>query len=606
MLKVVLINAISPYLDIIDYHEKPIPYGLGYLVASVQHDIPEIDISIADDIDELIACGPDVAGISAMTDNYAVAIEWGRKIKSALNIPIVIGGPHITLAPESIHRCFDVAVVGEGEITFVELLKSIIQYNVIDYADLAHIPGLFFRDRETSVLTPKRPTIKNLDSIPFPGNKILPVTSTGYRPYIFSARGCPFQCSFCAAKEIFQGYRSHSVDYVVRQIKDLVLNDNVDHIYFADDLFFADKKKLEELIQKLKMEKLLGKCSYSCWARANLVTEEVCHLLKKLNVTNVGLGVESFSDNVLKGLNKSGVTSKINQKAIDLLTANDITLNITLIYATPYEDQTEMIDTYKAMFLNLKSKNIIRIDSGPLRPYPGTKVWRDAEEKGLVSENMDWDIFLNPISYAGDVIEELYLGEKIAIDICRKIQNEWKTKYSLLSNRLNKQVQGTMFIKDAAMLAENLVFLNEEIEERNQNQSVEAGDELILGFTNPVLISGCWPEDGEEWFWMSKNMNLILKPDHSRSILFEFMALDFFSELDMFPMTLSVRCRDHLIASHLIEKPGIVKISSDELSVPETSFYDLCFVVDKSFIPSKSNRGADSRELSLFVKISYQ
>lgn len=606
MTKVVLINAVSPYLELIDYHDNPIPYGLGYLVAAVRQAMPEIDISIAYDMDDLLARKPDIVGISSMTDNYAIAVEWGRLIKDTLNVPIIIGGVHISLAPNSIKRCFDVAVIGEGEITFVELLQSIIKHKKIDYADLINIPGLYFYVQGKPVLTAKRLLIKDLDSIPIPGKDVLPITSSSYLPYVFSARGCPYNCSFCSAKEIFQGYRSHSIDYFIRQIKRLVLEEHVRHIYLADDLFFANKGKLEKLIEELYRQNLLGKCSYSCWARANLVSEEVCRLLKTLNVIHVGLGVESFSDKVLRGLNKTGITAAVNQAALDLLSESGFDIDVTMIYATPFEGRAEINESFMALFQNLRTKNITRIDSGPLRPYPGTRTWREAKAKGIVSENMDWTIFLNPIPYSGQVIEELYLGEKIDFETCRNIHREWKTKYTLLRDQLKKSTQGTMFIKDGSQFMEELEFLDGVVQCRYDNdpQSLHVGDTLVRDIPNPVFMVGCWPEEGDEWFWMSKSMTVVIKTAIDKPIVFEFMALDFFEEIDILPMTLTVRCNGQLFATHVIEMPGVLAIRSDEFPACERKFLSIDFAAGHSFIPAVLERGSDTRELSMLVRIA--
>ena len=606
MIKVVLINAISPYLGMIDYSDIPIPYGLGYLVAATRQALPRIDISIADDMDELMARKPDIVGISAMTDNYAIAVQWGRRIKATLNVPIIIGGVHISLAPESMESCFDVAVMGEGEITFVELLRSFIRHSRLEHAELADIPGLYFHDRGKPVLTASRPLIEDLDTIAFPGKDVLVIAASRYRPYVFSARGCPYNCTFCSAKALFKGYRSHSIDYIVRQIQDLIAHENVSHIYFADDLFFANKEKLEALVERLRQRNLLGKCSFSCWARANLVSEEICQLLKKLNVTHVGLGVESFSDVVLRGLNKTGVTAKVNQRAIGLLSASGFVIDVTLIYATPYDDRDEMVATFRTMFQNLKTGNIMRVDAGPLRPYPGTSVWQAAKARGIVSENMDWKIFLNPISYTGQVIEELYLGEKVDFQTCRDIHREWKTKYTLFCNQIKRSVQGTMFVDDANQLVEDLAFLDAIVQRRQaaDQESAGVGDALIRCSTNPIYMEGCWPEENDEWFWMSACMRVVIKNAANRAVVFQFMALDFFENIGMLPMTLTVRCDGRIESAHLIKAPGVVTIRSDELAGNSKSFLAICFETDHSFVPAALDRGSDTRSLSLLVRIA--
>ncbi len=144
------------------------PLGLGYIAASIRHNLPNVELVLKESIDDLIAEKPDIIGISAMTNTYYIAIEWARRIKKELSIPVILGGIHISLLPQSLHDCFDVGVVGEGEITLIQLLESILHNNGLCCDRLISIDGLVFRNNDRIIVTNSRAQIDDLDSLPLP------------------------------------------------------------------------------------------------------------------------------------------------------------------------------------------------------------------------------------------------------------------------------------------------------------------------------------------------------------------------------------------------------------------------------------------------------
>ena len=67
---------------------------------------------------------PDFVGISSVTQNFNIAKEIAAKIKKESDVPVIIGGHHITALPNNLTEHMDVAVLGEGEQTFLELLGA--------------------------------------------------------------------------------------------------------------------------------------------------------------------------------------------------------------------------------------------------------------------------------------------------------------------------------------------------------------------------------------------------------------------------------------------------------------------------------------------------
>ena len=449
-----------------------VPLGLGYLEKNISKSLKGVKVIFAEVLEELLQAKPDLIGISATTENYHIAIKYALEIKKKLGIPVILGGIHISLLPKSLHDCFDLAVLGEGEITLVEVLREYIKDSRFSVNKMKEIPGLLFRENGSLVQTANRQVVSNLDSLPKPSIDELPFYNPRMVGCIVSARGCPYKCSFCASEKFAHHYRSLSTELIVDEIEFMVRKKNIGHIVFYDDLLIANKKKVIELVAKLEERKLLGQCSFSCQVRANLIDDEICVLLNKLNVLDVGIGIESFSDRILEYYNKKGVSSYINQKAIDLLHKYGIKVNPSIILGAPIETKEDILMTLRAVFSNMRDLKISSPAWGTLRPYPGTKIWDFAESIGIVSEDMDWDRFSDWSNF------ETFLCQEVPKEEFYEIIDEWITKISILTKH-RPGVEGNFVIKDSQKLLEKIKLFQNKLRER---EIPDLGDELILEY----------------------------------------------------------------------------------------------------------------------------
>ncbi len=447
------------------------PLGLGFLAASVRRDLPGVRVVMKERLEDLLAEQPDIVGISAQTETYGAAIRLARQAKEVLGIPVILGGVHITLLPDSLHEIFDLAVVGEGEATLVELLRSYLEHGRFDLEALVSVSGLCFRRDGKVHRTPPRPVVKNLNELAPPNLDELPFHRASSMVCIVSARGCPYHCSFCVSEKFSQRYRCLSPDRVVSDIIRLVETRGVKHVVFYDDLLIADRKRLLALIAGLRGAGLLGKLSFSCAVRANLVDETICQLLKELNVTDLGMGVETFSDRILKYYNKTGCTGAINQRAIDLLHAHGIKVNPSIIFGAPVETREDMLITFRALFTNLRDGKMNAPTWACLIPYPGTGLWENTLKRGIVGLNMDWDDFTA-------VRQKMYLCEEVPHQEFLDLMDEWTTKCSIVC--LNHAGRGGSFgIKDRSVLWAKIARWREQILARG---GTELGDDIILSW----------------------------------------------------------------------------------------------------------------------------
>ncbi len=362
--------------------------GLAYLASSIRKFLPGerfvFRIVYKNVFSEADRFRPHLIGISSVSANYQYAIHYVNGFASR-GIPVIIGGSHISAQPSSLPKNATAAVLGEGEITFAEIVKAALD-GPLTLNSLSDIQGIAFWDGDKLIETENRPRIQDLDVLPFPARELLsiyPHTS------MITSRGCPYRCTFCSTSRFWGTTCYNSAEYVGEEIEMLVRKFKVRFISFYDDLFIAKRKRLLEIIHSLEKRGLLGKIPFSCSVRADLIDDELASLLVRLGIKYVTIGLESGDNETLKYLKGRDVTVSQNQDAIQILQENKIKINAYFIIGSPLETQEKLDRTYN--FIVKTKVDLVWVNC--LVPYPGTPVWEYAREDGLLSEeSFDWSL----------------------------------------------------------------------------------------------------------------------------------------------------------------------------------------------------------------------
>lgn len=396
-----------------------------------------LDVNLRDPLDLLRYFKPDIVGISSVTTAYPDAVEIGRKIKEKFDTPIIIGGVHISVCPDSLAQPFDIGVVGEGEQTLYELIKFFSQDKTLEKNKLKKIKGLIFRKENGSLrFTGIRTLIKPLDKIPSLDWSLLPEAYFRYELFksdgewhtlrqapVFSARGCPFNCAFCSRHSVFMGVRFFSVQHTVDEIEDLVKNYGIEAIHLLDDTFTLSKERVREFIEEMKKRNLLGKVIFvRVFGRSDLVDEEFLKLFRELKVASITYGFESGSERVLSYLKENSVKVADNKKAAVLTDKYRIGISGAFMFGSPYETKEDMEKTLKFIKWLIKKETIVRLYISRTSPFPGTKLWDYALEKGIVSEGMDWSL-LKTLTPEEESAPPLFFNENISF---KDYEKAWK------------------------------------------------------------------------------------------------------------------------------------------------------------------------------------
>lgn len=394
-MKIILLNppvlkssrrSIRPVVENLFYNSAPL--GLCYLAAVLKkegHDVRIIDaavegLSVAAVIKKMRGFSPDIAGISTVTVSMGAACELAREIKKDLSgVTVVAGGAHITSVPEELfeHPEFDIAVLGEGEMTFKELAGAIQEGK-----DIKAVKGIACCREGTVYRSPEREFIADMDDLPFPARDLVPMEL--YRPQpndqnrlpkvsMITSRGCPYACVFCD-KNVFKNvYRSFSPAYIVREMAHLVRDFGARDIAFIDSTFTPDRNRVSEIVAAIQ-EAQLG-VTWTCSARADVLDRELLKKMKDAGCWRVRLGVESGNDEVLKFIRK-GVTKAQVRKTAE--SAYELDLAPKGFFMIGHlTDTRETIEETIAFACSLPLTDVTVQVNTPLRNTPQYRILRD-------------------------------------------------------------------------------------------------------------------------------------------------------------------------------------------------------------------------------------
>lgn len=423
-MKVLLVNVEEPQGSKI----RPQPLGLAYLSSFAKTKFPSLEIKILTTVNprDILKENPDVVGLSSVSQSFGYAAEL-INAATGRGIPVLAGGVHISLLPQSLPPGDAIGVVGEGEHTFVDLLELLREKGNFERKALAGIKGIAYWDEKGEFIrTPPRPAIEPLDALPLPDRDILDIKK-GRTVYLFSSRGCPFLCRFCASTRLHKKIRFFSAGYVVGEIRRIIDRYKPVLIKFYDDLFIASRPRLKDIVNGLTALGIHRKVLFSINATAALIDEETAALLKKMNVYTVGMGFESGNQEILNYLKDAKATVKQNERAVNILVKNKINPTASFIIGSPGEDRRKFEDTLKFISRVKLSNAYLYL----LTPYPGTPLWDYALKKGLVSMDMDYsrlDINQNA-DFSRRIIVSDCLSADDLKDLFKRFESQRRRKY---------------------------------------------------------------------------------------------------------------------------------------------------------------------------------
>lgn len=305
---------------------------------------------------------------------------------------IAVGGPHVSAVPEDLlenNPEIDVACRGEGEGVMLDLLRK------VPFKDIA---GLTYRDGDRIVNNECRKPHKNVDEFCFPARDLLDMEFyERSNPYvmhglymrsttILTSRGCPYNCTFCAG-QVASGriVRYQSPELVVEEIESLIGDYRMEGLYFADDMFDADKTRARTICHEIIRKKLNKKMRWNAQMRANSVDKDLLRLMKEAGCIRVDVGFESGSQKTLDVINKKTTVAQ-NYNAAKILHELGLQIHANIIVGIPGES-TEDLQMTKKFVEDIKPT---WIGFGEFIPLPGSELFNKLlAEKIIAKENAE-------------------------------------------------------------------------------------------------------------------------------------------------------------------------------------------------------------------------
>jgi len=378
------------------------PQGLGYIAAVLKkagHDVVIYNQDLYHYPDEHLTSYLDnnqfdVVGFSFIAGyyQYRKALRISDAINKSKKRPFyIIGGHGPAPEPEFFLKKTkaDVAVIGEGEITIVELVNALKNKKAFE-----NIQGIAYLNGNAVVINDRRPLISDIDSIPMPAYELFPieyyrllrmphVTSSDFVLPLLSGRGCTFKCTFCYRMD--KGFRPRSNESIIEEIKYLKKDYGITYIAFSDELLMSSIERVSSLCEDFLKEEMDIK--WDCNGRLNYAKPDVLKLMKRAGCVFINYGIEAMDDHVLKKMHKALTTKQII-KGIEATLDSGISPGYNIIFGN-------IGDTKETLLKGVEF--LLKYDDGaqmrtirPVTPYPGSPLYYLAREQGLLKNCEDF------------------------------------------------------------------------------------------------------------------------------------------------------------------------------------------------------------------------
>jgi anaerobic magnesium-protoporphyrin IX monomethyl ester cyclase len=341
------------------------------------------DRTVADIADDIRREAPGLIGVSLTTRQWLRARDLLGGLRRVSNVPAIVGGLHPTFSPEDVlrHAGIDYVCMGEGEEAMLELVEALEAGIPVDDG---HIKNIWAKGGTRPIL---RNRIEPLDSVPFMARDMLD-ERWGVR-HISTQRGCPFPCTYCAARMYDKLYassdttsygrrRSHA--NVLAELSDIRAQGPLNYIIFLDDTFTINHPWVREFCKVYQRD---FKIPFSLHARVETVNEIMLHELAAAGCYHIVYGVESGSARVRREIMKRSATNQRFRDVFRWTKEAGIMATANYIIGTPGETRAEMAETI-ALHHELQP-----MDFGffVFYPYPGTDLFQTCQAKGYLPDD---------------------------------------------------------------------------------------------------------------------------------------------------------------------------------------------------------------------------
>ncbi|MCC2678692.1 MAG: Radical domain protein [Pseudobdellovibrio sp.] len=467
------------------------PIGLAYIAASVRqagHDVSVVDavgeapnqflkmddarfvqqgLSLSETLDR-IPLDAEVIGISCM-----YSYEWPnvRKLIYAIRercpkARIILGGEHSSAMPEfCLTDCLalDVAAIGEGEETMIELCDLSKSYSTVN--------GIVFRGANGPEKTPGRKRIKAIDDIPKPAWDIFPINNYLDKGYgrgvnrgrnmpLISSRGCPYRCTFCSNESMWgPQWISRNPELVLAEIREYIEKYQITNFDFYDLTTIVNRTWTVKFCKLIIDSGLKFTWQLASGTRSEAIDEEVATLLGLSGCSNITYAPESGSQAVVERIRKKIDLSKM-KKSMRSAVKSGVVCKANILIGFPGEKHSEIFQSFK-FIVEAAATGIHDLSVYPFSPYPGTVLYEQLRAENRIPEIND-DYFLTlalstelgakPPSFSENIsTRTLGIYRFVGIGLF------YATSYLMHPVRVYKLIKNVVFSKEQETLLESVL-----------------------------------------------------------------------------------------------------------------------------------------------------
>jgi radical SAM superfamily enzyme YgiQ (UPF0313 family) len=371
-------------------------YLSAYLKRSTDHEIEVLDC-VVEDLEypelrqRLAQIKPDVVGVSATSAHGLVDVRKSIEAirHSCPDAFVVMGGAHVNAFPHLAVQFpgIDAAIHGDAEEPLRQLLTAL-----DEGGDLKQIPGILLpRVGNEPFLSTPAPPVEDLDSLPFPDREACPPVKyytpgmKGHRTTtMMSSRGCPHRCVFC---NVPPNYRARSPENVVDEIQECVEKHGIQDIHFVDDLFNVSPERVISISEEILRRNIKVWWGYKGSIRQT--TREMIRVAKRAGCYRMHYGVETFTEDGLKALNKNATVDEIFE--IFKMTQEESVKAIAyMIIGCPHEKNAQQILDVVPFMHKLAPNYVVY---SLFTPYADAPIFSEGAQKGLWDPDC-WEQFM--------------------------------------------------------------------------------------------------------------------------------------------------------------------------------------------------------------------
>ena len=359
------------------------PAFIGAYLRAHGHEVEfvraRVELGDPEVVERTAAAAPDLLGVSLTTRQWLRGRRLVGAIRARLDVPVIAGGLHPTFSPAAVLAApgFDYVCLGEGEAALLDLVAAL-----EGGASTDAIANIWRRGASRPAL---RPPLAPLDGLPFVARDLL--DEPRGTVHMTTQRGCPFPCTYCAARmynELYEGTgeygRRRSHENVLEELAQLREQGRLGYVIFLDDTFTIHHPWVKEFCRRYGAE--FG-MPFSLHARVETVSEALLHMLAGAGCRQITYGVESGSERVRREVMRRPVTNARFAEVFRWTREAGILVTANFMLGLPGETRADLQQTLDLA----EALDVLDFGYFVFYPYPGTHLFRVCQTRGYLPED---------------------------------------------------------------------------------------------------------------------------------------------------------------------------------------------------------------------------